>query len=129
MEAVEAAMIAKYSGSYQQIYLIFASVLVRKKYMFFFVGILFLETTNTRCLMTLLVETSANLSIITHQTHLNQYLAYLEDGGRRKHVHTTDTGNQSLYSQCQPGIQLEEGNWSENYNYIRPSQSSIRDEA
>jgi hypothetical protein len=58
MEAVEAAMIAKYSGFYQQIYLIFASVLVRKKYMFF-VGILFLEPTNTRCLMTLLVETSA----------------------------------------------------------------------
>ena len=73
MEAVEAVMIAKYSGSYQQIYLIFASVLVRKKYMFF-VGILFLEPTNTRCLMMLLVEeTSANLSI-THQTHLMSQL-------------------------------------------------------
>ena len=63
-----------------------------------------------------------------HSHPLHQHLAYLEDGGRRRHTHT-DTGDESLYSQWQPGLQLEEGNWSEDYNYIRPSQSSIRDEA
>jgi hypothetical protein len=62
-----------------------------------------------------------------HENHshpLHQYLAHLEDGCRRRHVHT-DTGDESLYSQWQPGLQLEEGNWSADYNYIRPSQSSI----
>ena len=53
---------------------------------------------------------------------------YLEDGGRRKHVHT-NTGDEKFYSVRQLGFQLEEANWSEDYNYIRPSQSSIRVEA
>ena len=54
---------------------------------------------------------------------------YLDDGGRRRYVHT-DTGDEQLYSQWQqPGLLLEEGDWSEDYNYIRPGKSSIRDEA
>ena len=44
----------------------------------------------------------------THPVH--QYLAYLEDGGRRRCV-LTDTGDGLVYSQWQPGLQLEEGNW------------------
>ena len=40
-----------------------------------------------------------------------------------------DTGDETVYSQWQPGLQLEEGNWQEGYNYIRPSPSSLRDEA
>ena len=66
-----------------------------------------------------------------HENHshpLHQYLAYLEDGGRRRCV-LTDTGYELLYSQWQPGLQLEEGNWREDYNYIRQNQSSMRDEA
>ena len=59
---------------------------------------------------------------------LNQYDMYLDDGGRRRYVHT-DTGDERFYSNRQPGLQLEDGNWSEDYNYIRPHQSSIRDEA
>ena len=53
---------------------------------------------------------------------------YLDDGGRRRYVHT-DTGDEQFYSDRQPGLQLEDGNWSEDYNYIRPRQSSIRDDA
>ena len=53
---------------------------------------------------------------------------YLEDGGRRKYLHT-HTGDEQFYSYRQPGLQLEEVNWSEDFNYIRPSQSSMRDEA
>ncbi len=34
-----------------------------------------------------------------------------------------------MYSHLQPGLKLEEGNWREDYNYIRPGPSSIRDEA
>ena len=66
-----------------------------------------------------------------HETHSHpdhQYLCYLEDGGRRRQV-LTDTGNETVYSQWQPGLQLEEGNWLEDYNYIRPGPSSLRDEA
>ena len=59
---------------------------------------------------------------------LTQYQEYLDDGGRWRYVHT-DTGDEGLYAQWQPGLQLEGGDWSEDYNYIRPSQSSIRDEA
>ena len=59
---------------------------------------------------------------------LNQYREYLDDGGRRRYVHT-DTGDEQFYSQWQPGLLLDDGKWSEDYNYIRPSQSSIRDEA
>ena len=61
-----------------------------------------------------------------HENH--QYIMYREDGGRRRCV-LTDTGDELVYSQWQPGLQLEEGNWREDYNNIRPSQSSIRDEA
>ena len=53
---------------------------------------------------------------------------YMDDGGRRKYVHI-DTGDERFYSQMQPGLQLEEGKWLEDYNYIRPGESSIRDEA
>jgi hypothetical protein len=64
-----------------------------------------------------------------HHSHpLHQYLCYLADGGRRRYV-LTDTGDETVYSQWQPGLQLEEGNWREDYNYIRPGQSSLRDEA
>ena len=38
-------------------------------------------------------------------------------------------GDEETYSQWQPGLELEEGNWLEDYNYIRPGDSSIRDEA
>ena len=59
------------------------------------------------------------------RTHLlHQYLTYLEDGGRRRFVNT-DTEDESR----QPGLQLEKGNWTEDYNYIRPGESSFRDEA
>ncbi len=57
---------------------------------------------------------------------LNQYTLYMDDGGRRKYLHD-HTGDEQFYSQWQPGLQLEEGNWSEDYNYIRTSQESIRD--
>jgi hypothetical protein len=64
-----------------------------------------------------------------HHTHpLHQYLCYLEDGGRQRCA-LTDTGDERVYSQWQFGLQLEEGNWLEDYNYIRPGLSSIRDEA
>ncbi len=64
-----------------------------------------------------------------HHTHpLHQYLCYLEVGGRRRCA-LTDTGDEVVYAQLQPGLQLEEGNWLENYNYIRPGLSSIRGEA
>ena len=59
-----------------------------------------------------------------HENHshpLHQYLCYLEDGGRRRHA-LTDTGDEAVYSQWQPGLQFEEGNWREDYNYIRPGQ-------
>ena len=65
-----------------------------------------------------------------HSHPLHQYITYLKDGGRRRCV-LTDTGDDELVYllQWQPGFQLEEGNWLEDYNYIRPGQSSIRDEA
>ena len=64
---------------------------------------------------------------VTHPLH--QYITYLKDGRRRRCV-LTDTGDELVYLlQWQPGFQLEEGNWLEDYNYIRPGQSSIRDEA
>jgi hypothetical protein len=47
-----------------------------------------------------------------HENHshpLYEYLTYLEDGDRRRYVHT-DTGDEMLYSQWRPGLQLEEGN-------------------
>jgi hypothetical protein len=67
--------------------------------------------------------------LFEHHTHpLHEYLMYLEDGGRRRCV-LTDTGDELVYSQWQPGLQLEEGNWLEDYNFIRPGLSSIRDEA
>ena len=53
---------------------------------------------------------------------------YLGDGCRRRYVHN-NTADEQFYSQWQPGLQLEEGNWLEDYNYIRPGESSIRDEA
>ena len=53
---------------------------------------------------------------------------YLDDGGRRRYVHT-DTRDEQFYAYLQPGLQLEEGNWPEDYNYIRPGQDSLRDEA
>ena len=59
---------------------------------------------------------------------LTQYTVYMDDGSRRKYVHD-HTGDEQFYSQWQPGLVLEEGNWLEDYNYIRPGQSSIRDEA
>ena len=65
-----------------------------------------------------------------HENHshpLHQYIMYREDGGRRRCV-LTDTGDELVYLQCQPGLQLEEGNWLEYYNCTRPGQSSIRDE-
>ena len=62
-----------------------------------------------------------------HSYPLNLYHMYLDDGGRRRYVYI-DTGDEQFYSQWQPGLQLEEGNWSEDYNYIRPGESSIRDE-
>ena len=62
-----------------------------------------------------------------HKHPLNQYNMYLDDGGRRRCVHT-DTRDELVYSHLQPGLRLEEGNWSEDYNYIRPGPSFIRDE-
>ena len=53
---------------------------------------------------------------------------YLDDEGRRRYVHT-DTGDEKFYAHLKPGLQLEEGNWSEDYNYSPSGQSSIRDEA
>ena len=53
---------------------------------------------------------------------------YRADGGRRRYA-PTDTGDEETYAQWQPGLELEEGNWLKDYNYIRPSESSIRDEA
>jgi len=41
-----------------------------------------------------------------HTHPLHQYLAYLEDGSRRRHV-LTDTGDEVVYSQWQPGLELE----------------------
>jgi hypothetical protein len=64
-----------------------------------------------------------------HHTHpLAQYTLYRQDGGRRRCV-LTDTGDELIYSQRQPGLQFEEGSWKEDYNYIRPGPSSIRDES
>ena len=63
-----------------------------------------------------------------HSHPLAQYILYRQDGGRRRCV-LTDTGDELIYSQWQPGLQLEEDNWREDYNYIRPGPSSIRDEA
>ena len=39
------------------------------------------------------------------------------------------SSSKQFYSQLQPGLQLEEDDWLEDYNYIRPGKSSIRDEA
>ena len=63
-----------------------------------------------------------------HTHPLHQFLTFLEDGGRRR-FEPNDTGNESLYSQWQPGIQLKEVNWIEDYNYIRLGESSIHNEA
>ena len=38
----------------------------------------------------------------------------------------TDTGDESLYSQWQPGLQLEEGNWLEDYNYWTSRRRQLR---
>ena len=62
------------------------------------------------------------------ENHTHPLHQYLEDGGRRRCV-LEDTGEELVYSQWQPGLELEEGNWLEDYNYIRPGESSIRDKA
>ena len=69
---------------------------------------------------------AANHFFENHERPLNQYDMYLDDGGRRRCV-LTDTGDELVYSHLQPELQLEEGNWREDYNYIRPGPSSIRD--
>ena len=49
-----------------------------------------------------------------HHTHpLHQYLAYLEDRGRQRCV-LTDTGDELVYSQWQPGLEIEVGNCLED---------------
>ena len=35
---------------------------------------------------------------------------YLDDGDRRRYVHT-DTRDEQFYAYLQPGLQLEKGNW------------------
>ena len=60
------------------------------------------------------------------------------DSSRATRTHSTNTHcieqmeadrDEEAYSQWQPGLELEESNWLEDYNYIRPGESSIRDEA
>ena len=70
-----------------------------------------------------------NLFHETHSHPFHQYQMYMDDESRRRYVHT-DTGDKQFYANLQPGLQLEEGDWSEDYNYIRrPGESSSRDEA
>ena len=61
-------------------------------------------------------------------TPFQRYTWYREEGGQRK-FYPDDTGKEDYYSQWQPGPKLEEGNWMEDYNYIRPSPTSLRDAA
>jgi hypothetical protein len=46
---------------------------------------------------------------LSHPFH--QYQMYLDDGGRRRYVHT-DTRDEQFYAYLQPGLQLEEDNWT-----------------
>ena len=64
----------------------------------------------------------------SHKHPFHQYQMYLDDRGRRSYVHT-DTVDEQFYLQLQPRLQLEEGDWLEDYNFIRPGESSIRDKA
>ena len=59
-------------------------------------------------------------------TPFHRYKWYREEGGQRKFF-AEDNGTEVHYAQWQPDIQLEEGEWMEDYNYIRPSPSSVRD--
>ena len=50
-------------------------------------------------------------------TPFHIYIWYREEGGQPRFF-LEDTGNKEHYSQWQPGLQLEEGIWTKDYNYI-----------